>query len=500
MIGRLADHSRSSRVPRSRSRPRSATRSRRSWSTATPRPAPRSTRLKRGDASGAAARGRRARPVRRAPFVPRGCAAARPRACARRAGARPACSPARHRSCSSTTVGPPRSTSGSRPRVVAVTRDGDRFGGPSPWRAGPPGASAVTTTPRCDEAVDTGRAAELRAQRRRGRCARPASGSSWPRPASGPPPRRAGVSMLDRAVECARRCARSSNAARRGARRAPASLDAPHRRARRARTTAPAAMEQPTPRARPTAEEALEPRPHAAGRGAPRELVRRGCRAEARTELDRIAGRGVGCASATSSPRRGDRRAPDRAAPPPRPSSSAARGPSRRGGRGPSAGAPQLEHKRRDVDALVDRLAACSWQPSALARSPAPRAARSSPRPRARPGRGSTACAPQRVGGRAAARRAARTRQPPRDRRGRDPSSGSRPGDRARAPRLRLRARRRGRGPSRPRSAEGVTLSRTRARPRARVADCMGPSTRSRCPSTRRWSNGTSSCSSSSTT
>jgi hypothetical protein len=30
------------------------------------------------------------------------------------------------------------------PDVVAVTRDGDRFGGPTPWRAGPPGTSAVT--------------------------------------------------------------------------------------------------------------------------------------------------------------------------------------------------------------------------------------------------------------------------------------------------------------------------------------------------------------------
>jgi chromosome segregation protein len=30
------------------------------------------------------------------------------------------------------------------PGVIAVTRDGDRFGGPSPWRAGPPGSAAVT--------------------------------------------------------------------------------------------------------------------------------------------------------------------------------------------------------------------------------------------------------------------------------------------------------------------------------------------------------------------
>ncbi|GIU89426.1 MAG: hypothetical protein KatS3mg010_0525 [Acidimicrobiia bacterium] len=32
----------------------------------------------------------------------------------------------------------------SAPGVVAVTRDGDRFGGPGAWRAGPPAASAVT--------------------------------------------------------------------------------------------------------------------------------------------------------------------------------------------------------------------------------------------------------------------------------------------------------------------------------------------------------------------
>ncbi len=43
----------------------------------------------------------------------------------------------------------------ANPGVIAVTREGDRFGGPSPWRAGPPGSSVVTpaaladaTTPR----------------------------------------------------------------------------------------------------------------------------------------------------------------------------------------------------------------------------------------------------------------------------------------------------------------------------------------------------------------
>jgi chromosome segregation protein len=32
----------------------------------------------------------------------------------------------------------------ANPGVIAVTREGDRFGGPTPWRAGPPGSSAVT--------------------------------------------------------------------------------------------------------------------------------------------------------------------------------------------------------------------------------------------------------------------------------------------------------------------------------------------------------------------
>jgi chromosome segregation protein len=32
----------------------------------------------------------------------------------------------------------------ANPGVIAVTREGDRFGGPSPWRAGPPGSSVVT--------------------------------------------------------------------------------------------------------------------------------------------------------------------------------------------------------------------------------------------------------------------------------------------------------------------------------------------------------------------
>jgi len=32
----------------------------------------------------------------------------------------------------------------ANPGVIAVTRDGDRFGGPSAWRAGPQGSSVVT--------------------------------------------------------------------------------------------------------------------------------------------------------------------------------------------------------------------------------------------------------------------------------------------------------------------------------------------------------------------
>ena len=46
------------------------------------------------------------------------------------------------------------------PEVITVTREGDRFGGPSPWRAGPPGVSAVTPAALAD-AVEQARAAEL---------------------------------------------------------------------------------------------------------------------------------------------------------------------------------------------------------------------------------------------------------------------------------------------------------------------------------------------------
>jgi chromosome segregation protein len=48
------------------------------------------------------------------------------------------------------------------PGLIAVTRDGDRFGGPSPWRAGPPGSSAVTPTALAEAEA---RADELEAER-----------------------------------------------------------------------------------------------------------------------------------------------------------------------------------------------------------------------------------------------------------------------------------------------------------------------------------------------
>jgi chromosome segregation protein len=47
--------------------------------------------------------------------------------------------------------------------VIAVTREGDRFGGPSPWRAGPPGVSAVTPAALAD-AVEQANEAELVAE------------------------------------------------------------------------------------------------------------------------------------------------------------------------------------------------------------------------------------------------------------------------------------------------------------------------------------------------
>ncbi|MDQ1466341.1 MAG: chromosome segregation protein, partial [Actinomycetota bacterium] len=46
------------------------------------------------------------------------------------------------------------------PTVVAVTREGDRFGGATPWRAGPPGSSAVTPAA-LDEALEHAQAADL---------------------------------------------------------------------------------------------------------------------------------------------------------------------------------------------------------------------------------------------------------------------------------------------------------------------------------------------------
>jgi chromosome segregation protein len=45
------------------------------------------------------------------------------------------------------------------PDLIAVTRDGDRFGGPSPWRAGPPATSAVTPAT-LDDAREQAHAAE----------------------------------------------------------------------------------------------------------------------------------------------------------------------------------------------------------------------------------------------------------------------------------------------------------------------------------------------------
>jgi len=45
------------------------------------------------------------------------------------------------------------------PDLIAVTRQGDRFGGPSPWRAGPPGVSAVTPAA-LQDATERARVAE----------------------------------------------------------------------------------------------------------------------------------------------------------------------------------------------------------------------------------------------------------------------------------------------------------------------------------------------------
>ena len=53
------------------------------------------------------------------------------------------------------------------PGVVAVTREGDRFGGASPWRAGPPGSSVVTPAALAEAEAAAATAAETRARRRR---------------------------------------------------------------------------------------------------------------------------------------------------------------------------------------------------------------------------------------------------------------------------------------------------------------------------------------------
>src|SRR5205085_941905 len=50
----------------------------------------------------------------------------------------------------------------ANPGVIAVTREGDRFGGPSPWRAGPPGSSVVTPAALADAST---RASDAEAKR-----------------------------------------------------------------------------------------------------------------------------------------------------------------------------------------------------------------------------------------------------------------------------------------------------------------------------------------------
>jgi chromosome segregation protein len=65
----------------------------------------------------------------------------------------------------------------ANPGIVAVTRDGDRFGGSSAWRAGPAGSSVVTpaalaeATARADDAETTRDAAEADVEAARGRLA-----------------------------------------------------------------------------------------------------------------------------------------------------------------------------------------------------------------------------------------------------------------------------------------------------------------------------------------
>ena len=402
------------------------------------------------------------------------------------------CSP---RSCSSTAGGRRRSTSRSRRRAsIAVTREGDRFGGPTPWRAGPPGVVGVTPAALAEA---------LERRRRRRRRERP------------PPPtlvevERQQLAAARRAELLAAERERQTPArARVGSRVAPpscaarstceaASLDERHALlTRRLEQLVETEALDPADRAIAAAarlaaavaalDEARAAECDRARRA--RRYPRRGRRA-ARADAARLR-------QELEVRERGDRRA-----------AVGARGPARRG-RGPARRPVPTRKPAPAPGAHSSRTSATPSTRSRHGSSSGPRRAEHAGRPVAPPPPGAVGSGPRRRAqarraahrarrGRTAARRAARAGRPARDRRGRDPPP-ARAGDRERAARVRLRARRRDRGAAArgPRRHDALG-----ARPRARArAAPHGPDQPARAvASTKRWWSGTSSCSNSSTT
>ena len=245
------------------------------------------------------------------------------------------------------------------PGVVTVTREGDRFGGPSPWRAGPPGVSAVTPAALA-EALDQARDAEIASdaaaenveiQRQTLAAARRAELVTSERDRR----RRQELEALTkRAAELRRNVdVRAASLDERHA-----LLDAPDRTARCRTGIRP---REPRCRGRPCA----------------------GCRSRARRGPRRrrcvggVARREPGrslpsacarrsAAPASRGPRRGDRRAPFGPRRAPHGVRGASGGPSRRGSASPRRRA-QLEHKRDSVDAIAGRLAERAGEAETLA-------------------------------------------------------------------------------------------------------------------------------------
>ena len=277
----------------------------------------------------------------------------------------------------------------ANPALVAVTPDGDRFGGASPWRAGPLGAPAVTTAAR-DEALARAEqaqvelvAAEASVRTARERLELAKAGE-----------RARATALRDRRVEVDRAVGAAA-LARQELERRTAGLDERHASLERriaelqARASElPPAMETANAR-RAEAEEALEQarmRLAAARRG---ELVRLDSARQAQTELDRMQAEASARRARLRRARRRDHRATRRTAPPPRRGGAQARGPSRRGGRGATPARCARRAGAWEWPRSSTGLLRCSSLPTRRRTSCARRAA-CRPRLRARPGRAST--------------------------------------------------------------------------------------------------------------